>query len=86
MVIPWVHLQSQCEGRGLPCVIHDPSDHHMVLWPLNWRADTHVMERVCPHGVGHPDPDHIAYVRSLDQGMDWQTIHGCDGCCISDCI
>lgn len=29
------------------------------------------MERICPHGVGHPDPD--------DTNPD--TVHGCDGCC-----
>jgi hypothetical protein len=33
---------SQCVGR--PCVVHAPSDHHMTSWPLNWRADTQVME------------------------------------------
>lgn len=60
-----VHPRSQCEGRGIPCCIHDPSGHHMRTWPMNWRGDTGVMERICPHGCGHPDPDHMAYVRSL---------------------
>jgi hypothetical protein len=60
-----VHPRTACAGRGLPCVIHSPSEHHMREWPLNWRSDTRVMERVCPHGVGHPDPDHMTYVRSL---------------------
>lgn len=59
------HPRSRCEGRGIPCCIHEPSDHHMRDWPMLWRADTGVMERTCPHGVGHPDPDHMAYVRSL---------------------
>lgn len=56
--------------------------HHMSEWPQNWRHDRALMERVCPHGVGHPDPDHVAYVRrahgSLSEGVD---VHGCDGCC-----
>jgi hypothetical protein len=53
-------------------------------WPLNWRADTGVMERICEHGVGHPDPDHLDYARSLDATRaEGQAIHGCDGCCWS---
>lgn len=50
------HPESECAGRDIPCCIHSPSNHHMRDWPMNWRADTQVMERVCPHGVGHPDP------------------------------
>jgi hypothetical protein len=30
------------------------------------------MERICPHGVGHPDPDDV---------FATDTVHGCDGCC-----
>ena len=60
-----VHARAKCEGRGIPCCIHDPSDHHMREWPMNWRGDTGVMERFCPHGTGHPDPDHMAFVKSL---------------------
>jgi hypothetical protein len=37
------------------------------------------MERICPHGVGHPDPDDAAYHIRIGQG--YKTIHGCDGCC-----
>lgn len=33
------------------------------------------MERICPHGVGHPDPDEI------DLEVNAKGIHGCDGCC-----
>ena len=84
------HHPTQCEGEG--CVIHHPSDHHMVEWPLNWRPKTEsfeiggpLMERVCQHGVGHPDPDHIAAVRkTLGEAVaDADQVHGCDGCCIS---
>lgn len=41
------------------------------------------MERICPHGVGHPDPDHIAFVERV-AGKDVasvEAVHGCDGCC-----
>ena len=49
-------------------------------WPQVWRDDTGVMERTCPHGIGHPDPDHMAYVLSVNpESVDG--IHGCDGCC-----
>jgi hypothetical protein len=65
-----VHPRRVCMLRDLPCVIHSPSDHSMRDWPLNWRSDTGVMERFCPHGVGHPDPDHMAYVRSLTPEHD----------------
>lgn len=77
-----VHDRSQCEGRGIPCCVHSPSAHHMVSWPMNWRADTGVMERTCVHGIGHPDIDHLRYVMSVDpETAKWQSVHGCDGCC-----
>jgi DNA-directed RNA polymerase subunit RPC12/RpoP len=71
------HPESKCAGRA--CVIHNPSDHKMRDFPLNWRSDTYLMERTCPHGVGHPDPDDLAY--HLSNGEDWKAVHGCDGCC-----
>lgn len=64
-----VHSESQCAGRA--CCIHNPSDHHMREWPQNFRSDRYMMERICSHGVGHPDPD--------DTSGD--SVHGCDGCC-----
>ena len=62
------HKPEKCAGR--PCCVHNPSGHHMRDWPMNWRSDTGVMERMCPHGTGHPDPDHMAYVRSLTPEHD----------------
>jgi hypothetical protein len=87
------HPRARCRGRH--CVIHNPSGHHMRDWPLNWRSDTGVMERICPCGTGHPDPDHMTHVRSLTPPHDcaaghqdcpwphleWQGVHGCCGCC-----
>jgi hypothetical protein len=35
-------------------------------------------ERICEHGVGHPDPDDVGYWAG--RGYDI-TRHGCDGCC-----
>ena len=37
------------------------------------------MERVCKHGVGHPDPDDAAYNDRTGNGF--LNVHGCDGCC-----
>lgn len=72
-----VHDVSACEGR--PCVLHAPSDHKMRDWPTHWRDDRRLMERICPHGVGHPDPDDFAWHKS--QGRAYMGLHGCDGCC-----
>ena len=41
-------------------------------WPQTWRFDGRFTERLCPHGIGHPDPD--------DTRAAART-HGCDGCC-----
>lgn len=65
-----VHPLADCEGK--PCTIDNPSDHHMRAWPLVWRFDRRIFERICPHGIGHPDPD----------GINPDTVHGCDMCCV----
>lgn len=78
-VLTHIHDESACAGES--CVIHNPSDHSMRAFPTLWRADRGIMERLCPHGVGHPDPDDQAFItrrRGPDHGED---IHGCDGCC-----
>ena len=62
-----------------PCIVHSPTDHHMRTWPLFWRWSRGVAERICTHGVGHPDPDQFAYWERTDQS--WQSTHGCCGCC-----
>lgn len=79
-----VHPASECAGR--PCVIHNPSDHHMKDWPLNWRQYDGLInikpshyERICEHGIGHPDPDDLLFHH--ENGDDYVGIHGCDGCC-----
>jgi hypothetical protein len=76
-----VHKPEACEGQH--CVIHNPSDHSMREWPLHWRGDRGIMERKCPeHGIGHPDPDDMAYRRRAGKD-DGEGIHGCCGCCAS---
>jgi hypothetical protein len=73
-----VHSARLCAGRT--CVIHNPSDHGMRDWPLNWRGDIGLFERLCSHGVGHPDPDAVAY-KENELGLEGFGVHGCDGCC-----
>lgn len=75
------HDPALCEGRA--CVIHNPSAHYMADFPTHWREDRGIMERICPHGVGHPDPDDMAFIRSTrgDDAASTEGVHGCDGCC-----
>jgi hypothetical protein len=72
-----VHFRENCGGEH--CVIHKPSDHHMREWRLHWRDDRQIFERICVHGVGHPDPDQFEYWDLT--GQEHQSVHGCDGCC-----
>lgn len=100
------HPDTACDGQG--CSVHHPSSHSMKDWPQYWRADRGLMERVCPHGTGHPDPDDLAYKATIYKDDDpeaiaayktsytapyaataaekvaGESIHGCDGCCMSD--
>lgn len=70
-----VHSLDECLGDY--CTIHNMSDHHMRSWRQHWRADWGFMERICEHGIGHPDPDE--YLLSIRPGI--AGVHGCDGCC-----
>lgn len=67
------------------CCIHKPSNHPLRDSMLNWRADRGLMERICDHGIGHPDPDDLAHKRRTltpeqYRGHAYES-HGCDGCC-----
>ena len=78
------HTRAACRtsrkaGAPKNCAIHNPSRHHMRDWPLILRSSS-LLERQCPHGVGHPDPDCAAYLNWRDKTDTW-SIHGCDFCC-----
>jgi len=66
------HKKTACKGPS--CPIHKRSNHHMRSWPQFWRDDIYLMERICKHGIGHPDPDDPSFA---SEGG----VHGCDGCC-----
>lgn len=84
------HGPAQCVGEY--CCIHNPSDHPLRDAPMNWRGDRGLMERLCQHGVGHPDPDDLThkqrvFMQRYDESYRERyearafAIHGCDGCC-----
>jgi hypothetical protein len=76
-VIGPVHPADYCLNKN-GCTIHGPSDHAMTYFPQMWRDDKGIMERICSHGIGHPDPDDVKLL-----GINGWTegVHGCDGCC-----
>lgn len=67
------HGPDQCLGER--CTVHNRSKHVMRKFPQYFRWDRGIMERTCPHGVGHPDPD------SPWESGSYEWVHGCDGCC-----
>jgi hypothetical protein len=70
----YTHPIGSCLGRF--CTLHNRSEHSMRGFPQAWRVDRGIMERICPHGVGHPDPDEYKFITSPHLAT-----HGCDGCC-----
>lgn len=72
------HDPRDCAGRH--CCLHNPSDHPLRDAPLHFRKrDGLLAERICEHGCGHPDPDHLALTHLPH--LDINPVHGCDGCC-----
>lgn len=68
-VLHAAHSDSACQGY--PCTIHGLSNHRMRAWAQQWNSLIGYMERVCPHGVAHIDPDEFKLFLA----------HACDGCC-----
>lgn len=77
VILGSVHSEWKCHGR--PCVIHRPTNHRMRKWPLAWRDEPGIFDRVCAHGISHPDPDQFDYWRS--EGLMHHGMHSCDSCC-----
>lgn len=74
-----VHDRAVCKNRSIPCCVHNPSNHMLVKAPQHWRDDIKAMERICSHGLCHPDPDHLAYMQYTNGYVN--SAHECDGCC-----
>ena len=75
------HGPKICKGPN--CVLHNPSKHHMVKWPMILRASL-LVERRCPCGIGHPDPDSVAYFAGVNPEYAPLNVHGCCGDCSLD--
>ena len=73
------HVAADCDDR--PCPFHRPSLHPMIEERMHLR-ESGLIERLCKHGVGHPDPDSASYMEEM-MGHEPGTwgVHGCDGCC-----
>jgi len=76
-----VHDKDKCDGEF--CCIHNPSDHIMKDWPTHWRDDRFLMERICECGIGHPDPDDLAF-KKRNGYPDSEGVHGCCGHCMGE--
>ena len=75
-----VHYENElCQSQG--CCIHNPTD---AKFPSLWREDRALMERVCTHGVGHPDRDHIGFVLRT-RGEEQAAVESVHGCCGGTC-
>lgn len=80
------HDREKCQGETPhPCPWHAPSKHKMRNLPRHIRFDKlGLVERICTHGVGHPDPDSVAYLTENIIAGDPTgslSVHGCCGCC-----
>lgn len=75
-----VHTIDQCTPAQ--CCIHNPSEHHMIMWTPSWDDAYAIMWRRCTHGNRHPDPDDLNFWRSHDpEHARILFSHFCDGCC-----
>lgn len=88
-----VHGISKCGAElveGTHCPIHKPSEHSLNDRPMYWRGDRGFMERLCDHGIGHPDPDSLDFLRRAigkeEYKQDVAGVHGCDGCCFTPAV
>jgi hypothetical protein len=77
----FVHTLKRCKGipGKIPCVVHDPVAGSWDDLELIFRGDRGIFERICVHGVGHPDPNQIDFWKLA--GQEFLGDHGCDGCC-----
>lgn len=80
-----VHAAEVCSGSH--CAIHNPSDHPLKDAPIILRGANPFSskphgfaERICSCGIGHSDPDSVAFYDSV--GIHGTDVHGCCGHCV----
>lgn len=61
------------------CPFHEPSLHSMRNYPMSIVGKLTL--RHCPHGEAHPDPDSVAFLRTVNPRMD----HGLHKCACKCC-
>lgn len=75
-----VHDPAACAEQF--CAIHRPSNHPLCKSPRTFT--TGLVQRVCRHGVKHPDPDSIAWLKRSD-GWATAELRAKHNCCKSRC-
>lgn len=73
-----VHDKDFCAGQI--CVMHNPINGDFRRLLLVWENNVKRYERVCEHGVTHPDPSQFAFWRAT--GQEQLGTHPCDRCCL----
>lgn len=73
-----VHPRLECVGEW--CPIHRPMPGPWSNWPRQWSDERDIMERVCPHGIGHPVAE--MYQWAMERGRGFDLVHGCCSSCI----
>lgn len=77
----FVHSQMACAYRH--CAIHGTASiHPLSMEPLIWDDDYQTVQRLCAHGIKHPDKDNVDYFEEIG-GFPY--VHNqCDGCCTEE--
>lgn len=71
-------ITAECARRY--CTFHNPSAHPLANAPRIWDPNYSIVLRVCPCGIGHPDPDDLRTEHMTD------CICGCDCCGFSQAL
>lgn len=61
------------------CTIHNPSAHPLHQAPRLWDPNISIVLRICPDGIGHPDPDDLRVRDSVDPMIECICECGCCG-------
>lgn len=76
------HRADQCHSQW--CALHNPKPGPWSAWPRWWVGALERLDRICPHGVGHPVVESADWLRA--HGKAHLLVHDCDGCPCSDTI